>query len=49
MDNFFFFWLYWVFVAGHRLSPVVVSRDYSLLAVQDGLLIAVASLVEHRL
>ena len=50
MDNLFFFWLYWVFVAIHRLSPVAVSKDHSLLAVHAGFLIALASLaVEHRL
>ena len=39
----------WVFAAVHRLSLVVASRGYSLVAVL-GFLIAVASLVvEHRL
>ena len=44
------FWLCWVFVALHRLSPVAVGGGaYSLFAV-GRLLIAVASLVEeHRL
>ena len=41
--------LHWVFVAACRLSLVVVSGGYFLVAVR-GLLIAVASLsVEHRL
>ena len=46
--------LYWVFVATRGLSLVVVSRDFSLVAVH-GLLVAVASLVarsqtvEHQL
>ena len=41
--------LHWVFVAVCRLSLVVASGGYSLVAVH-GLLIAVASLVsEHRL
>ena len=46
---FIYFWLYWVSVAAHRLSLVVVSRSYSL--VVHGLLTAVAALValEHRL
>ena len=36
-----YFWLRWVFVAAHGLSPVMASEGYSL---------AVASLVvEHRL
>ena len=43
-----YFWLYWVFVAMHRLSVVAGSRGYSL-AVVLGLLIQVAFLVEHRL
>ena len=44
----FIYSLYWVFVAAHRLSVVVASRGYYLVAVH-GLLIAVASLVvEHR-
>ena len=47
-------WLHWVFVATRGLSLVVVSRDFSLVAVH-GLLAAVASLVagsqavEHQL
>ena len=44
----FIYSLHWVFVAAHRLSVVVASRGYYLVAVH-GLLIAVASLVvEHR-
>ena len=41
-------WLHWVFLALFRLSLVAVSRAYSLI-VLFGLLIAVTSLVEHRL
>ena len=44
----YLFWLCWVFVAVHGLSLVVASRGYSLAAV-CGLLIVVASLVEHGL
>ena len=44
----FYFWLCWVFVATHRLSLVVESGGYSLIAVH-GLLIVVASLtLDHR-
>ena len=39
-----YFWLFWVFVAVHRLSLVVVNRGYSSVAV-CGLLIKVAFLV----
>ena len=43
------FWLYWVFIAMHRLSLVAISEGSSLDAVHR-LLIVVASLVaEHRL
>ena len=42
-----FFWLHWIFIAKHRLSLVAASRGYSV--VVRGLLIAVASLVEHWL
>ena len=49
LENFFFFWLHWVFVAARGLSLVVVSRGLLFIAV-CGLLIAVASLVaEHGL
>ena len=42
-----YFGLCWVFLAAHRLSPVVVRGGYSV--AMRGLLIAVASLVtEHR-
>ena len=41
------FWLPWVFIAVHSLSLVVASRVYSV--VVRGLLVAVASLEEHRL
>ena len=44
----FNFWLCWVFVAGCRLSLVVVSGSYSLIAVCR-LPVAVASLVEPGL
>ena len=41
-------WLWWIFVAAHRLSVVAVSAGYSVAAC--GLLIVVASLVAvHRL
>ena len=39
-----YFWLCWVFVAAHRLSLVVASRDYSLIAVR-GLFIMVILLL----
>ena len=39
-----YFWLFWVFVATHRLSPVLASGGCSLVAVH-GLLIVVVSLV----
>ena len=44
----YLFWLCWVFVAACRLSLVLESGAYSLVTIH-GLLIAVASLVEHRL
>ena len=47
-DLFIFFWLYGVFVAACGLSLVAGSGGYSLAAVSR-LLIAVASLVAHRL
>ena len=44
-----YFWLYWVFVAAHRLSLVAASGGYSPSA-WHGLLIVVASLIaEHGL
>ena len=47
--NCIYFWLCWVFVAAHRLSLVVVSKDNSLVVVY-GLLVVVASFVaKHRL
>ena len=47
--KFIYFWLCWVFFAASRLSLVVGSGGYSLVALHR-LLIAVASLiVEHRL
>ena len=39
-----YFWLFWVFVATHRLSLVLASGGCSLVAVH-GLLIVVVSLV----
>ena len=42
-----YFWLWWVFVAAGLFSSCG-EEAYSLVAVH-GLLIAVASLVEHRL
>ena len=42
------FWLHWVFIVVFRLSLVVVCDSF-LLVVVCGLLIVVASLVEHRL
>ena len=49
VGNFIYFWLCWVFIAAHRLSLVVMSKDCSLVAVCR-LLITVASLVaEHGL
>ena len=45
----FYFWLYWVFIATHGLSPVAASMGLLFVAVH-GFFIAVASLVaEHRL
>ena len=41
------FWLWWVFVAAHRLS-LVVAR-WAILVTVPRLLTEVASLVEHRL
>ena len=46
--TFFFFWLHSVFIALCGLSLVAVNGVYSFVAV-PGLLIVVASLVEHRL
>ena len=43
-----YFSLCWIFIAAGRLSLVVVSRGYSLIAV-CGFLIMVISLVAHRL
>ena len=42
-----YFWLCWILVAVCRLSLIVVSRGYSLIAVL-GLLIAVASLISEH-
>ena len=44
---FIYFWLCWILVAVCRLSLIVVSRGYSLIAVL-GLLIAVASLISEH-
>ena len=46
MYLFFKFWLCWVFVAVHWLSLVVASGGYSLVEMQE-LLIVVASFVEQ--
>ena len=43
----YYFWLHWVVTAACSLSLVAVSRGYFL--VVHGLLISVASLVEHGL
>ena len=43
-----YFWLCWIIVAACGLSLVAASGGYSLVAMHR-LLIAVASLVEHRL
>ena len=49
LNYLFYFWLCWVFIAVHRLSPAVVSGGFSLVLVH-GLLIVMASLVsKHRL
>ena len=45
---FFFFWMHWVFLAAHRLSLVVASGSYSLVAAVCRLLIVVASLVARQ-
>ena len=46
-DLFIYFWLRWVFIGTGRLSLILASGGYSLLAV-CGLLVEVASLVaEH--
>ena len=46
--SFIYFWLPWVFAAARRLSPVAVTRGYSL-AAASGLLIAGTSPgAEHR-
>ena len=45
---FIYFWLFLVFVAGLAFALVAVSRGSSLVVV-CGLLIAVGSLVAHRL
>jgi len=42
-----YFWLFWVFVATHRLSLVLASGGCSLVAVH-GLLIVVVSLVWYE-
>ena len=44
---FIYFWLCWLSLSAYGLSLIVVSRDYSLVALHR-LFIAVASLVEHR-
>ena len=45
----YYFWLHWVFIAVCRLS-LVGARELGLLFIAvHGLLVATASLVEHRL
>ena len=47
--NLFVYWLFWVFIAAHRLSLVAETEGCSSV-VARGLLVVVASLVvEHRL
>ena len=43
------FWLHWVFSAACRLSLVVVSRGYSLVAVCMFLIMAASLVVQHEL
>ena len=43
--NFIYFWLHWVFTAVCKLSLVVVSAGYSLVAL-SGFLIAVSSVAD---
>ena len=43
------FWLHWVFSAACRLSLVVVSRGYSLVAVYMFLIMAASLVVQHEL
>ena len=45
----FNFWLHWVLVAAHRLSLVVVSGGYSLVAVHGHLIVAAFLIGEHGL
>ena len=47
--NIIYFWLCWVFIAISRLSLVAANGSYSSFVAVSGLLIAVASLVEHGL
>ena len=42
-----FYWLRWVFVAAHRFSLVVASRDYSLLQCAGFSLQWLVFVVEH--
>ena len=48
LKTFIYLWLCWVFVADRGLSLVMASGYYSLASVH-GLLIALVSVVEHRL
>ena len=48
-NNFIYFWLCWVFIAAHRLSLVVVSGGYSLVAMHGRLIVAASLFGEHGL
>ena len=49
LKNIIYFWLCWVFIAISGLSLVAANGSYSSFVAVSGLLIAVASLVEHGL
>ena len=42
-----YFWLCWAFVAACGLSLAAVRRDYSLVSVQDLLIVVAFLVVEH--
>ena len=44
----FFFWLCWVLVALHMLSPVAVSGGYPLVVVRGLLIVLTSLVVEHN-
>ena len=44
-----YFWLYWVFVAAHRLSLVAASGGYSLVDMHRLLTVVASLVVEHEL